>query len=285
MANETDTMAPQKGSRANAASLKQYVLLAPEGAAIAVLLGLYTVTGAPTAIALLTGLVLVSLLVRFAALMMARHALDSYEYREAELYLGLAMALFPWSPDALALRGALLMAQGEADEAEQHLRRAVALAPRQPSYALALSNTLLEQGRADEAGAVAAMALDLDATSGAPYLVLAEAARAADATPDRVEAYLREGLTVATQPDIQAALQCALAATLMEQRRLAEASLALHGGEALLAECSPGRQSELRLYLAEILTALGHPEQAKEHAGNVTHLHRQMTPAWRSARS
>lgn len=227
------------------------LLLAPEAPLIAMLLALDSLAHSPL-IALATSLLTISFITRMAALYLARLALDHARWRAAEALATVALALHPWSPDALALRGAIALAMGNVTESVAALRRAARLAPQRPAIGAALSGALLELGHADEAEVIARQALELDAANAAARLHLAQAQAAMACPPEIVEEQLRAGLAHQPAPDAEVALRCALARYLVTQGRLAEAALALSAARAQLPRCSVGQQASLSRGLAEL---------------------------------
>lgn len=268
-------------------AIGRMLLLVPEAVLIAVLICLYVAVGQPPLLALLAALLVVSFIARTIALHWASLAVAAARYQEADALVHLALLLYPWSADALALRGALALATGKAEAAETALRRAIALLPDRAPFYAALSSALLELGRPVEAAAAARQALRLDAPCALAYLYLAEAERVYGAAADLIEERLRSGLAVAVVPEATAALHCALASHLLSEKRLSEAALALHSAEALLAHCSLPRQAEIRFFLGELLAEHGQTERARECYRNVEELDpqgRYAAAAWRGAR-
>lgn len=266
--------------------LSSWLLLVPEAALLAALLALYPVLGKPLAIAILAALLITIFVVRALALHFARLMIEVGRYRDAGALLGIALILYPWSADAIAMSGALALSKRKPEEAEEKLQHAIRLLPTQPSFHIALSSALLELGRAGEAAKAARHALSLDHSSAQAYLYLAEAERVRGALPHAIEEYLRTGLSIVQRPELCAALQCALAHHLIAEHRFAEASLVLRGVEALLSICPPQRQAELRYHLGELFTAQGQIERAREHFQGVEALDphgRYATAAWRAA--
>ena len=264
------------------------LMLMPEAGAIAVLICLYLVLGQSPLRARLAALLMLNFMVRVAALHLAGLALDGAHYREADALSQLALLLYPWSADALALRGALALATGEAEAAEVSLQRAVALLPGRATFHAALSGALLDQGRPGEAAVAAREAVRLDRRYGLAHLYLAEAERAYGAAPELIEERLRAGLAVTIVPEITAALQCALAGHLLAQRRVAEAMLALRSAEMLLMRCSTARSAQVRFHLGQLLAEQGQIEEAREHFRGAEVLDpesRYAAAVWRGARS
>ena len=70
-----------------------------------------------------------------------------------------------------------------------------------------------------------------------------------------IEDQLRTGLDCAGAPESEAALRCALGAHLLAEHRIAEATLTLHGAEALVPRCAAPRQIALRVRLGELMIA------------------------------
>lgn len=287
MARETMAQ-PASGRLARKLStIGQRLLLAPEGVIIFGLLVAFVILGGQQGIALLVAALTVWFIARMVALHLGRVALEAARYREAGALLQVAMALYPWSADTLALRGTLSLACGAPEAAVRDLQRAMQLLPGRPTYAIGLSSALLDLGRSIEAAAAARQALAFDDRQPLAYLVLAEAERASGVPLRHVEDWLRRGIAVAHDPEVTAALQCALASCLFADERTAEAMLALHTAEALLSRCAVARQAELRFYLGELLTARGQIERAREHYRSAESLDpegRHAAAVWRGAR-
>jgi tetratricopeptide (TPR) repeat protein len=262
------------------------LLLAPEAALLAALLSIYQALGEPPTVALLIALLIVGFIVRAAALHLARAALERGRRSEAATLLQIALALYPWSADALALQGVLALTGGAPALAEARMRRAIALLPGQPAFHAALSGALIELGRPGEAAQSAREALALDSRCTVAYLHLAEAERAHGAPAHTFEDRLREGLAATAAPAAEAAIRCALVGHLLAERRLSEATLTLHGAEALLPHCPAPAQAALRFHLGELLIAQGQVERAREYFQGVEALDpdgRYATAAWRAA--
>jgi tetratricopeptide (TPR) repeat protein len=199
------------GWRANAISgAMRALLLVPEAPLIAALLCVYWAIGEPPLLGVAVALLIVAFITRWLALAGARVALDLARFREADALAQTALALHPWSADALGLRGAAALASGRAEEAETALRHANLLLPGQPNVHTALSGALLAQGRPVEAAAAARLALLLAPGHTIAHLYLAEAERAAGAPAEAVEERLRAGLATAALPEGEAAIRCAL---------------------------------------------------------------------------
>lgn len=261
------------------------LLLVPEAPLLGALLSAYWAFGEPPLLGLVVAVLIVGFIARMLALLCAWLAFGSAHLHEAGALSQIALALFPWSADALGLRGAIALAQGEPARAEQALRRAIALLPDRTNFYAALSGALLAQGRSVEAAALARQALVLAPESAIAHLYLAEAESANGATPEAVEERLRIALAAATTPDAEAAIRCTLGAHLLAEHRIAEATLTIHGAEALLPQCKPARQIELRMQLGELLIAQGQIERAREQFRSVAALDpngRFCGAAWRA---
>ncbi|MFL5802302.1 MAG: hypothetical protein ACJ8CR_11255 [Roseiflexaceae bacterium] len=261
------------------------LLLVPEAVLLVVLLCAYTIWPDPL-IALLVVLLVVAFIVRAAALHLARAAIERGRVAEASALLRVALLLNPWSPDALALEGALALMSGAPALAVVRLRRAIGLLPGQPAFHAALSGGLLELGRPVEAAQAAQVALALDLRCAVAHLHLAQAERARGAAAQVVEDRLRAGLATEPSPAAEAVIRCVLAAHLLAEQRIAEATLTLHGAEALLPRCPTPSQAMLRIRLGEILIAQGQIERAQEYIQSAAALDphgRYATVAWRVA--
>jgi tetratricopeptide (TPR) repeat protein len=263
------------------------LLLVPEAPLIAALVCMYLGLGEPPVLGLIIALLVVSFMMRTAALHLARVAIEAAYFREADALLQVAFVLYPWSADGLALRGTLALATEAPVAAESALRQAIELLPGQSTFHAALSSTLLALGRPAEAAAAARQALILNEYNALAHLYLAEAEQMLGASAQSVEDRIRAGLAVAATPATEATLRCALAAHLLADHRLAEATLTLHGVEALLPRCPSAHQIELRFRLGELLNAQGQTERAQEHFRSVETLDphgRYAAAAWRASR-
>jgi tetratricopeptide (TPR) repeat protein len=281
------TVAPEGDWRSEAMSGAAHVLLlVPEAPLIGALLCVYWGLGEPPLIGIVVALLIVGFITRWLALLGARLALEAARFREADALAQIALALHPWSADALGLRGTAALVNGQAEEAEVALRRAIGLLPAQANFHAALAGALLAQNRPVEAGAAARAGLALAPEHAIAHLYLAESARLSGAPAEAVEERLRAGLAAASLPETEAAIRCALGAHLLAEHRVAEAMLTLHGAEALLPRCRPAPQIELRVRLGELLIAQGQIERAREQFRNVAEMDpngRFSRAAWRAS--
>jgi predicted Zn-dependent protease len=262
------------------------VLSAPEAALIAALLCVYWGLGEPAPIGLAIMISIISFIARSIALIGARASLDAGSHDVAEALVQSALALYPWSPDGLALSGVIALAGNQPARAESALRRAIALLPGRANVHAALSGALLDLGRPLEAAEAARAALALAPDCAIAHLYLAEAERARGAPAQDIEEQLRAGLQCAKAPESEAALRCALGAHLLAERRIAEATLTLHGAEALVPRCAAPHQVALRVRLGELLIAQGQIERAREQFRSVAALDpsgRYAGVAWRAS--
>jgi predicted Zn-dependent protease len=265
--------------------LDRALLLAPEALLLTALLCIYTIWPI-TLVALLVALLVIVFLVRVAALHLARAAIERGGLADASALLKVALFLNPGSPDALALEGALALTNGASSLAVVRLRRAIALLPGQPAIHAALSGALLELNRPAEAAHAARAALALDSRCAVAHLHLAQAEQACGAAAHIVEDRLRAGLAAQPTPAAEAVLRCVLAVHLLAEQRTAEATLTLHGAEALLPRCPAPSQAMLRIQLGEVLIAQGQIERAQEYLQSAAALDphgRYATVAWRVA--
>ncbi|MEO7911718.1 MAG: tetratricopeptide repeat protein [Roseiflexaceae bacterium] len=262
------------------------LLLVPEAALIAALLCAYWGMGAPAQIGLAIMLVIISFIARMIALVAARVALELEQPEIGATLVRLALALNPWSPDALALRGVIALSNDQPARAEVSLRRAIALLPNRANMHAALSAALLDLGRPEAAAEAAHTALALEPDCAIAHFYLAEAERVCGAPAQDIEDQLRSGLECAGAPESEAALRCALGAHLLAEHRIAEATLTLHGAEALVPRCAAPRQIALRVRLGELMIAQGQVERAREQFRNVATLDphgRYAGAAWRAS--
>jgi tetratricopeptide (TPR) repeat protein len=261
------------------------LLLVPEAALITALLGVYWGMGAPASIGLAIMLVIIGFIARLIALIAAQASLVAGHLHEAKNFVQAALAFYPWSADALALRGVIALSNDQPEQAETALRRSIALLPDRANVYAALSAALLDLGRAAEAAEAARAALALAPDCAITHFYLAEAERALGAPAQDIEDQLRTGLDCAGAPESEAALRCALGAHLLAEQRIAEATLTLHGAEALVPRCPAPRQIALRVRLGELMIAQGQIERAREQFRNVATLDphgRYAGAAWRA---
>lgn len=259
--------------------------LAPEALLLTALLCLYTVWPS-TPIALLAGLLVVVFFVRVAALHLARAALERGSMAQAGALLRIARLLNPGSPDALALEGALALSNGASSLAVVRLRRAIALQPYQAAYHAALSGALLELNRPNEAIQAAQKAIELDPRCAVAYLHLAQAEQLCGVDGRIIEERLRTALASQPTPATEAVVRCVLAGLLLSEQRTAEATLTIHGAEALLPQCPATAQAMLRIHLSELLALQGQMERAQEYLQSVADFDKQgryTTVTWRAA--
>jgi tetratricopeptide (TPR) repeat protein len=286
MANQQIGVAAQRARPEWLAWVAHTLLLAPEAALIAALLCVYWGTGEPAVVGLAIMVSIISFIARSIALIGARAALDLGRHDLAEALVRSALALYPWSPDGLALRGVIALASNQPALAEAALRRAIALLPNRANTHAALAGALLELGRPAEAGEAAQVALLLIPGCAIAHLYLAEAERARGAPAQDIEERLRAGLQCASAPESEAALRCALGAHLLAEHRVAEATLTLHGAEALIPRCAAPHQIALRVRLGELMIAQGQIERARDQFRSVAALDpkgRYAGAAWRAS--
>jgi tetratricopeptide (TPR) repeat protein len=246
------------------ASLHRLSLLVPEAWLLLASLSAFAVWPI-TLLAIVIVLLVLSILVRFGALHMARAALYRGSLIDAEAFLRVARILNPYSPDTLALEGVLALSEHEAERAVSALQQAIQLQPLNAAYYAALSGALLELQQAEEAAQAARKALECDPKMAIAYLHLAQAEQALDAPTYQIEGYLRSGLATQPPPATEAVMRCVLAAHLLSEQRVAEANLTIHGAEALLPKCPIPSQALLRLHLGEVLALQGQLERAQEY--------------------
>jgi tetratricopeptide (TPR) repeat protein len=262
------------------------LLLVPEAALIAALLCAYWGMGRPAEIGLAIMLVVICFIARMIALVAAQVALALDRADIGATLVQSALALHPWSADALALRGVLALSNDQPARAEAALRRAIALLPDRANVHAALSAALLDLGRPEAAAESARTALALSPDCAIAHFYLAEAERVRGAPAQDIEDRLRSGLDCAGAPESEAALRCALGAHLLAEHRIAEATLTLHGAEALVPRCAAPRQIALRVRLGELMIAQGQIERAREQFRNIASLDphgRYAGAAWRAS--
>jgi Flp pilus assembly protein TadD len=264
MTNERAGASLYSGTSPRLTTLGHLALLVPETPSLLLLFCGYYLFGRPPLLGALAAVVALSFGVRGVALLMARRLLGAGRHRDADAFVRVALAMHPWSADALALRGMLALADGSPEEAERLLRRSAALFPGRPAIAAARSAALVELGRFAEGAAAARQAIGLDKGCATAYLYLAEAEQLAGTPAAAVEDWLRAGLAVARDPETETTLRCALAWHLVKQERCAEARLATAGVEATLGRCREVHQSRMRVRLCELLVAQGQTDRARE---------------------
>lgn len=286
MTNRRRSVVPLARSDA-LAKVGRMVLLVPEAALLVALVCVYLALHEPPVLGLLIALLILGFMIRMAALHLGRAALEQDRRVAAGALITVALALYSWSADALALQGVFALTGGLPALAAARLRQAIGLLPDQALFHALLSAALLDLGQPTEAAEAARRALALDRQCAVAYLYLAEAERSLGAAALLVEDRLRAGLAEVSTPADEAALRCALAGHLITEQRIAEATLTLYGAEALIPRCSTSRQLALRFRLGELLIAQGQLERAHEHFRGVEALDpqgRYATAAWRSAR-
>ena len=287
MTSNIDAQIPVQPPLRGIVPVMQQLLLVPEGIMIALLLLVHLASGGSSVTMVLVAILAASFTTRTVALHMARTAIEMAHYRQATWLIRLSLLLHPWSADTLSLRGALALAKGELEEAKTSLQRSINLLFNQSAPHAALSSAFLESGHPREAAQSARQALVLNEQYALAYLYLAEAERAQGASTYTVEEHLRAGLAVAQSVTDTAALQCTLARHLLNEQRIAEATLVLHSAEKLLPRCSVSRQAELCFHLGELLIAQGQAERAREYFRGVENLDphgRYAAAAWRASR-
>jgi tetratricopeptide (TPR) repeat protein len=273
---------------AGAAALRwvaRALLLVPESVLIAALLCAYWGMDAPAVIGLAIMLVIIAFIARVIALVAAQSALAAGHLHEAKNFAQAALALYPWSADALALRGVIALSSEQPERAEMALRSSIALLPERANVHAALGAALLDLGRPGEAATAARTALAQPPDCAIAHIYLPEAENALGAPAQDIEDQLRTGLDCAGAPESEAALRCALGAHLLAEQRIAEAMLTLHGAEALVPRCPAPRQIALRVRLGELMIAQGQIERAREQFRNVATLDphgRYAGAAWRA---
>lgn len=247
------------------AGLGRQLLLVPEAALLLALLCVHFALGSPPFLALIGLVIAAGFGTRMSLLVAARRSLGEADYERAEQLVRAALTIYPFSADAQALLGTVLLARGDALAAIAALRRATAYYPAQAGLHAALAAAQLEAGEAHAALDQARLAIALDPNCAQAYLHLAGAEAALGAEPDAVEAQLRAGLSRAALPADEAALRCALAEQLIALGREAEARLALAAAEALLARCPAPQRAGLHYHIGELMRLGGDTEGARGH--------------------
>lgn len=286
MASEQTGAESRRGRPGVLGWIAHALLLVPEAALITALLCAYWGLGELAQISLAIMLVIISFIARLIALVAARAALELEQPEIGAMLIQLALVLNPWSPDALALRGVIALSNDQPARAEASLRRSIALLPDRANVHAALSAALLDLGRPEAAAEAARAALALESGCAIAHFYLAEAERVCGAPAQDIEDQLRSGLDCAGAPESEAALRCALGAHLLAEHRIAEATLTLHGAEALVPRCAAPRQIALRVRLGELMIAQGQVERAREQFRNVATLDphgRYAGAAWRAS--
>lgn len=262
-------------------------LLVPEGVLLPIVLILHRLSGGSPLMTVLGLLLIVLFLTRFGLLTAARAALASTRYKRARTLLTVALRLYPWSADALALRGTLSLATGQPAQAETSLRKAMKLFPDQAALHATLSSVLLELDRGVEARWEGMRALALDPMCAPAYLALAQVEQRLGAPATDVERRLRQGLAQPSEPATEGALRCALGLVLLTLGQTGESRLAVAGVESLAARCAPVERAALLFHLGEVRRAQGDADTARGHfrASEVLDPSgRHAAAAWRAAR-
>lgn len=235
----------------------QQLLLIPEAP---VLLGLLLIGWAydfPPFISIATFLVIAFFIVRLSLLWTAAYELERARYRIADRLMRLALRIYPWSADALAVRARYLSAQGDDLAAEQTLRRAAHFAPTNADIHGALAGTLLLRGEFAAAREEAIHARQL-AVSPIATQHLAWLALHVDHDAPKAQRLLQSVEPEHLDPSLAAPLLVLLAETQMA-RNTADAALATMARiEGVLAACSLPQQAEVAYQLGRLHAAAGH---------------------------
>lgn len=245
--------------------LKQHLLLMPEAAALLILLIFHLGLGAPPMLALIGLGVAGYFGARVTLLLLGRRAFDAAAYRHAERLTDAALALHPVSPDALALRGSVALAQRQTQSACAYLERAVRICPDHAALLTLLSAAQREANCPNEAHATAVRALACDPTWVPAYVQQALASERLGSSSSDRETLLRTGLALPAAPADEAALRCALAALLFSEQRVAEAGLTLAAVPGLLPACTRAQRTALHATLGQLAAANGNPDAAQVH--------------------
>jgi tetratricopeptide (TPR) repeat protein len=272
---------------AQAVVVRHYALLVPEAPLLLLLLILHPLAGFSPVIALFGFLLVLYFAIRTALLALARQHIANARYSAAERLLSIVLKLHPYSADAHTQQGMLSLARGHSAEAINALRRANSLFPAHGHLQSLLSGALLEEGCATEAFAAAQQAVELEPKNATAYLHLASAEQALGSPLEVAERHLRIGLEQCEDALDEAALRCALAALLMQQKRFNEAKLLLVGMPSLLERCPPTQRAGLHFHLGELYRQIGEQEIARGHfnASETIDPHgRYAAAAWRGAR-
>lgn len=287
MASHLQEQMPLLRRQAQLPWIFRQALLVPEAVGLLLVLGLYWSTNGAPLVALIGLIVIAFFGIRFALLTAARRTLAEARYQQAHRYITALLRIYPWSADALALRGMLLLATNKADQAEGVLRKALQLFPGQASIHSLLSSTLLELERYIEARWEGVQALALDPSCAIAYLYVAQAEQRLGVAPTDLEQRLRQGLALPSDPATEGALRCSLALVLYSLQQEGEARLATAGIESLLNRCSALERASLLFHLGLLRHAQGEIEQARKLFRNCEQLDpqgRYAAAAWRAAR-
>ena len=224
-----------------------WLALVPEAILLLTFLGFYHAFG-NIQFALLTSVIILLFIVRITALYLAQIAYTHNRPHDAQILLQIALALYPWSADALALRGLIALTLNDASSAKSDLAQAIRLLPTQSNFYIAYSTALLSLYQLGAASEAARQALAINPANAQAFLCLAEAEQA----NGRVEEYLRAGLDLAHTAELKATFHCAIAGHLLSVRRLAEASLALRKAESLIDQCPSSQRVALQAIVCEL---------------------------------
>lgn len=267
--------------------IARQALLVPESVLLLAVLAIHWLSGGSALSALLGVLFIALFAARVGLITAARHALANTHYERANRLITVALMVYPWSADALALRGSIMLTTGEAALAETTLRKAIKLFPGLPVVHLMLSNALMELDRTIEARWEAMHALSLDKSFAPIYLQLAQVEQRLGAPTTDIEQRLRHGLSLQPDPATEGALRCALALVLLTLKQEGESRLAVAGVESLATRCSPVERAALLFHLGEVRRAQGDAEAARGffRASEQLDPHgRHAAAAWRAAR-
>jgi Tfp pilus assembly protein PilF len=194
--------------------------------------------------------------VRLSLLWTAAYELERARYRIADRLVRLALRIYPWSADALAVRARFLSAQGDDLAAEQMLRRAAHFAPTNADIHGALAGALLQRGEFAAAREAAIRARQL-ATSPIALQHLAWLALHVDHDAAKAQRLLRSAEPEHLDAPLAAPL-LVLLAEVQVARNATDAALGTMARiENVLPACPLPQQAELAYHLGRLRTAAG----------------------------
>ena len=273
---------PRPGSLA---WLARQVLLIPEMVLLPLIFALYILTQPTLTLAVIGEAVIALFLLRTGLLWSAGRAWSAGRYRRAGRYARLALRLYPWSADGVALLAEIRLAEGKVEEAEALYRRAITLFPGYAPFHVGVSRALSAERQWPEARKAAMEAVAVDDECAQAYAQLAYLALNTYESTHTVTQWIEIGLAESPSLPIQASLYTTRAevAVKLEQTRMAE--VALEQAVMAVLECPTPAQAELLYRLGHVRRRLGQNVEAREDFERIGQLDpegRWVNAAWRA---
>lgn len=265
--------------------LTRQVLLIPELLVLPLVFALYVATKPNLFLAVAGEAVIALFLLRTGLLWSAGRAWSAGRYRRAARRARLALRLYPWSADGVALLAEIRLAQGQAEEAESLYRRAITLFPGYAPFHIGVSRALSAERQWPEARAAAMQAVAVDDECAQAYAQLAFLGLNNHESSHTVGQWVEIGLAEQPSLPIQASLYATRAevALKLEQTRMAE--VALEQAMMAVIECPTSVQAEILYRLGHVRRQLGQNTEAREDFERIGQLDpegRWVNAAWRA---